>query len=157
MHKTLVSFLSGHALYFICVTIAPTFTYYQFSTIISFSLCFKHQAAIFTVCMYSLIDIVYVTVSFGFTTSFDGTKSSQSERNICQCLRRAQQNPSTLSHKKRTVSDMKVSTLPHLPSKTLEYPPRGEHTLTEDIPEQTAEQGKCIQGKGTNRKMKETA
>jgi len=34
---------------------------------------------------------------------------------------------------------MRVSILSHLPPKTLEYSPGGEHTLTEDIPEQTAE------------------
>jgi len=52
---------------------------------------------------------------------------------------------------------MRVSTLSHLLSNTLEYSPRGEHTLTEDIPEQTAEKGKCLQGKAANRTMKEDA
>ena len=122
-----------------------------------FSLCFIHQTAILTVCMYSLIDEVYVTVSFGFKTSSEGKKSSQSERNICQCLRTSKQNPSIFSLNNRTVSDMRVSTQSHLPSKTLDYSLRGEHTLTEDIPEQTAEQGKCIQGNGANRTIKETA
>jgi hypothetical protein len=107
--------------------------------------------------MYSLVDMVYVTVNFGFKTSFEGMNSSQTERNLCQCLRTAKQNPSILSRKNRTASDMIVSTLSHLPYKTLAYSPRAEHTLTEDIPEQTAEQGKCIRGKGPNRTMKETA
>jgi hypothetical protein len=107
--------------------------------------------------MYSLIEIVYFTLSFVFKTSFEGTKSSQSERNICQCLRTSKQNPSTFIRKNRTVSDMRVSTLSHLPSKILDYSLRGEYTLTEDIPEQTAEQGKCIQGNGANRTIRETA
>jgi hypothetical protein len=107
--------------------------------------------------MYSLIDMVCVTVNFGIKTNFEGTNSSQSERNFCQCLRTSKQNPSILSLKNRTASDIRVSTLSHLPSKAVEYSPRGEHTLTEDIPEQTAEQCICNQGKGAKRTMKESA